>query len=63
MVENSVDGITFKQMRIFHMHQVIKEANIGVYACSPLESSIKIDFSEFVLGECMWENYVNPDLG
>lgn len=62
MVENSFDGVDFKQMRIFHIHKAIKYANIGIYACSPLESSVKATFSEFSLGECVWENYVIPDL-
>ena len=60
-IENSPDGNGFKQMRIFHMHQPILQANIGVYACSPLNSSIQAVFSDFALGECRWELYVNPE--
>jgi len=61
LVENSEDGEQFKQMRIFHMHQFIEQAQIGVYACSPLNSSMQAVFSEFSLGECTWEVHVNPD--
>jgi regulation of enolase protein 1 (concanavalin A-like superfamily) len=61
LIENSVDGRHFNQMRIFHMHQPVERINIGVYACSPLDSSIKAVFSGFELGKCQWELYVNPE--
>lgn len=61
LIENSEDSQQFKQMRIFHIHQPIDKANIGVYACSPLNSSIEAVFSDFSIGECLWELYVNPD--
>lgn len=61
LIENSTDGRDFNQMRIFHMHKPLEKANIGVYACSPLTSSIWVEFSEFSLGECQWELYVNPE--
>lgn len=57
LIENSLDGILFKQMRIFHMHQQMAAVNIGVYACSPLESSFEARFSDFSLGECEWDLY------
>jgi len=63
LVENSPDGASFKQMRIFHMHKPIDVVNIGVYACSPLESSMPAEFSHFNLGECQWAQFVNPDNG
>jgi uncharacterized protein len=61
LIENSNDGKQFKQMRVFHVHQPIKQARIGVYACSPLNSSIQAEFSSFNLGKCQWELYVNPE--
>ncbi len=61
LIENSVDGSQYRQMRIFHMHQPIHAANIGVYACSPLKSSMRVDFSDFFMGECQWEAYKNPE--
>lgn len=60
-IENALDGKTFKQMRIFHMHQPMDTVNIGVYACSPLENSMKAEFSEFDFGECQWPLHVNPE--
>ena len=61
LIENSEDGSLFRQMRVFHMHQPIRSANIGVYACSPLNSSMRVDFSDFMIGECLWEAYQNPE--
>jgi regulation of enolase protein 1 (concanavalin A-like superfamily) len=56
-IENSQEGKTFKQMRIFHMHLLMASVNIGVYACSPLECSMQATFSEFELGKCQWPLY------
>jgi uncharacterized protein len=53
-IENSLDGLTFNQMRIFHMHQPLTSVNIGVYACSPLDGSMQAVFSTFTLGPCQW---------
>jgi regulation of enolase protein 1 (concanavalin A-like superfamily) len=60
-VENSFDGITFQQMRIFHLFEGEGEVNFGVYACSPLKSSFDAVFTEMKLSECIWEKYKNPD--
>ena len=54
-IEYSFDDKNFKQMRILHMHVDINKINIGVYACSPLESSFKAVFSDFKISECLWE--------
>ncbi len=54
LIENSEDGIHFKQMRILHMHVPLNTARVGVYACSPLQSSCKATFSEFKIGTCEW---------
>ncbi len=61
LIENSDDGLDFKQMRIFHMHSPIDLVNLGVYACSPLNSSFQALFSDFTLGKCTWELHVNQD--
>ncbi|MCI0712867.1 MAG: DUF1349 domain-containing protein [Chloroflexi bacterium] len=55
LIESSEDGENFNQMRMFHMHQPIDAAHIGVYACSPLQSSVEVEFSDFRLGPCGWE--------
>lgn len=53
-VENSYDGVNFKQMRICHMFNAGKEVSFGIYACSPEDSSFKAVFTELDLGECKW---------
>jgi uncharacterized protein len=57
LVEHAEDGLHFQQMRIFHMHQAVDQANIGVYACSPLDSSFTAAFFEISIGECIWEPF------
>lgn len=57
LIENSEDGIHFKQMRILHMHMPINTARVGVYACSPLQSSFRAFFSEFNIGPCKWAEH------
>lgn len=53
-IESSFDGIIFSQMRICHIAKAIGEINIGVYACSPEESSFKATFSEMRISDCLW---------
>jgi hypothetical protein len=53
-VENSLDGIVFKQMRIFHLFEGNEQINFGVYACSPENSSFKATFTEIEITECLW---------
>jgi len=53
-LENSLDGEHYQQMRIFHMHNSLLGAKVGVYACSPKSSSFKALFSCFEMGYCKW---------
>ena len=53
-LECSVDGVTFKQMRICHMHNGGGTINFGIYACSPEDSSFTATFTDFALTECQW---------
>ncbi len=54
-IECSLDGITFSQMRICHMHRGGGKIRFGVYACSPEDSSFKAVFSNIQMGECQWQ--------
>lgn len=54
LIEYSLDGETFRQMRIFRLIEGGGEIAFGLYACSPDESSFEAVFSEFSLGECLW---------
>lgn len=56
-IENSSDGQTYKQMRIFHLFQADNEINLGIYACSPSKSSFNAIFSEIEVSKCLWEEH------
>lgn len=53
-IENSLNGIDFKQMRICHLDKANEEINIGIYACSPENSSFKAIFSDMIISDCVW---------
>ena len=53
-IECSDDGVTFRQMRICHMHRGGGSIRFGVYACSPEESSFRATFTHMALTECRW---------
>lgn len=53
-IENSLDGINFKQMRIFHLFEGVGDIQIELYACSPEQSSFIAIFTEMVFSECKW---------
>lgn len=54
LIENSIDGVKFQQMRICHLHKGEKKIKFGIYACSPENSSFETIFSEMSLTECKW---------
>ncbi len=60
-IESSPNGYNFNQMRIFHMHQILGKTMVGVYACSPLNSSYNAVFSDFNIGTCLWPEYNNHE--
>lgn len=53
-IENSTDGIHFKQMRICHLFRGNGAIRFGIYACSPEASSFKATFSHMEITECKW---------
>ncbi|MDE7463944.1 MAG: DUF1349 domain-containing protein [Clostridiales bacterium] len=54
LIECSLDGVSFKQMRICHMHEGAGEIRFGIYACSPEQSSFRATFTELNLSDCKW---------
>ena len=62
-IECSMDGITFKQMRVCHMWQGKGKIRFGIYACSPENSSFKATFTHMDMTECKWlaHNGQQPD--
>ena len=53
-VENSIDGITYNQMRICHMFNAAETISFGIYACSAEDSSFKAVFTNMEIMECKW---------
>lgn len=53
-IENSFDGVHFKQMRICHVGKAKEDVSFGVYACSAEDSSFTASFSHMELMECQW---------
>ncbi|MCI5773514.1 MAG: DUF1349 domain-containing protein [Erysipelotrichaceae bacterium] len=57
-VENSLNGNDFRQMRVFTMPCHEPKYQIGIYACSPLDSSFEAHFSQMFIGDCQWKPYI-----
>ena len=53
-IENSVDGVNFKQMRICHMFNAKEKISCGIYACSSEDSTFKASFTDMEMTECKW---------
>lgn len=53
-IECSLDGERFQQLRICHLFNVKEEIELGIYACSPENSSYKATFTNLELTECKW---------
>ncbi len=70
LLESSLDGVRFNQMRVFHLHLLGEttlemgtvnpplpaqvSVRFGLYACSPSDSSFKATFSKMKLEPCKW---------
>ena len=70
LIESSIDGHDFRQMRIFHVHclgetteemgkqnpplPAGRSVRFGFYACSPLDSSFRARFSDLKMEGCLW---------
>jgi len=53
-IECSYDGVTFRQMRICHLHAGAGKITFGIYACSPEDSSFEALFTDMALLPCQW---------
>lgn len=53
-LECSLDGLRFSQMRICHLWEAAEEIRVGIYACSPEDSSFKAAFTHMEITECQW---------
>lgn len=57
LIENSLDGVHYSQMRIAHLAEGGGTVNLGVYACSPEDSSFRARFSAIHFTDCRWKNH------
>jgi regulation of enolase protein 1 (concanavalin A-like superfamily) len=71
LIESSLDGKDFRQMRIFHLHLLgetspemgkldppassVVSVPFGLYACSPLNSSFTASFDSWKFDPCLWK--------
>jgi len=53
-LEFSADGERWHQMRITHLQKAFRRISVGVYSCSPLDSSFAAVFDNFNLGDSQW---------
>jgi regulation of enolase protein 1 (concanavalin A-like superfamily) len=57
LLENSPDGLAYRQMRIFHFHKGADRINFGLLACSPGENSFNAVFTGMNMTECLWKKH------
>jgi regulation of enolase protein 1 (concanavalin A-like superfamily) len=54
LLEHSLDGARFAQMRVAHLHQGQGRILIGVYACSPKRAGFECSCENIAIGESAW---------
>ena len=54
-IECSEDGEHFRQMRVCHMWKADGPVRLGIYACSPEDSSFRAVFTNMALLPCQWK--------
>lgn len=54
LLENSVDGVDFMMMRMFHLFHAQESVQFGFFASSPGDSSFAAHFSQIEWSECSW---------
>ncbi|MBM9500195.1 DUF1349 domain-containing protein [Leptospira sp. 201903071] len=54
ILEYSENEMDWNQIRIAHLHSFEKRFQVGIYACSPMDSSFECIFDHFCLGTSEW---------
>lgn len=54
LVQSSLDGSQWRQMREAHLHRCPDVLEVGVYACSPTGDGFACRFCELAIGESDW---------
>ena len=64
-IDCSTDGVAWHQMRVCHLHEGAGEVRVGIYACSPEDSSFTARFDHLEIGPCAWAAHdgQQPDEG
>jgi uncharacterized protein len=55
LIECSADGVLWKQLRIAHLHKVFRGLQVGIYACSPTNSTFDAVFDNYSFGKGIWQ--------
>ena len=61
-IEYSFDGNQYHMMRIAHLSQGKGTVHVGIYACSPEDSSFTAVFSDLSMDECVWQAHVSQQM-
>ncbi len=54
LIEHSQDGKSWQQLRIAHLHSNFDILRVGIYACSPKESSFISRFDHLTITDSNW---------
>ncbi len=55
LIEYSYEGYVWNQLRITHLLSHFSELEVGIYACSPMDSSFKAIFDNYKLENSNWK--------
>jgi regulation of enolase protein 1 (concanavalin A-like superfamily) len=55
LLENSLDGQSWLQMRVTHLHRSAEQYEIGVYACSPIGRDFRCCFKRLEISDNRWQ--------
>lgn len=54
LLEHAVDGRSWSQLRLTHLHQPASTLQIGLYACSPMQRGFTCRFSWLAISSNQW---------
>ena len=58
LIEYSLDGKQYNELRMFHLH-VERELRLGIYACSPMNSSFEAIMDHWHLQPLQWSEHTH----
>ncbi len=57
LLQNSLDGEKWQQLRITHMHAAQETIQAGIYACSPKDGRFHCTFEQITVDENRWQRH------